>query len=248
MFCSCSGDRARRGRRRGHARRGRRRRERASCRRRAPERLADPLPADRPVGRADVEALRLPARASAATGWRTWTTPSAGSAPSSPSGTRGSPSWRPRWPARRRPVAAPRPASSKPAAEDAPVTEGAAATPGPDGGAALPLGPVHRGLRRRTTTRSGAARSTATTPCSSGSAWRRSSPACPGSRSCAAARASAAAFAGFKIADGGRRSPTPTRNGSSPTPGIIRNRAKIDATLANARGAGRLAGRASWTR
>lgn len=40
----------------------------------APEQLTDPLPVSRPVGRADVDALRLPV-APGATGWPTWTTP-----------------------------------------------------------------------------------------------------------------------------------------------------------------------------
>ena len=90
--------------------------------------------------------------------------------------------------------------------------------------------PAARGGRARpttcpTTTTSGAGRCTATPRCSSGSASRRSSPGCPGSRSCASGRRS------------GRRSPASTRRVAAfddadverllADAGIVRNRAKV---------------------
>ncbi len=112
---------------------------------------------------------------------------------------------------------------------------GAAARPGrPGRRAALPLGACPPRTTWRTTTRSGAARSTATTPSSSGSAWRPSSPACPGSRSCAAARASAPPSPDFKISSVAVFTDA-DRERLLADAGIIRNRAKIDATIANAR-------------
>ena len=59
------------------------------------------------------------------------------------------------------------------------TTPGRGAETGPDGLAGCP-GPCPPPTCRPTTTPSGARRCAMTRPCSSGSAWRRSSPACPG--------------------------------------------------------------------
>ena len=117
----------------------------ASCRRRAPDRLADPLPADRPVGRADVEALRLPVAAARLPDGGRRRRAGAGSARSWPSGTPGSPSWSRRWPARRprrrrrgrqRPAIPTRARRGRAGAD----VSAAAPWPGPDGRLRCPWG------------------------------------------------------------------------------------------------------------
>ena len=87
-------------------------------------------------------------------------------------------------------------------------------------------------LTSGTTTRSGAGRSPASASCSSGSCSSRSSRGCRGSRSCASAEHVRAAFDHFTR----RRWPggATTSSGCCTTPGIVRNRAKIEATIANA--------------
>ena len=84
-----------------------------------------------------------------------------------------------------------------------------------------------------TTTTSGACRVTTTSSCSSGSPWSRSRPDCRGRRSCASARGSAPRSMGFDPAVVAAYGPD-DRDRLMADAGIVRNRAKIDATIGNA--------------
>ena len=98
------------------------------------------------------------------------------------------------------------------------------------------LGRTARRSTSPTTTRSGARRCTATTPCSSGSASRRSSPGCRGSPSCASGRPSGRRSPGFAI-DAVAAFTADDEARLMADAGIVRNRAKISAAVRNARAA-----------
>ena len=95
-----------------------------------------------------------------------------------------------------------------------------------------------------TTTRSGGGRCATSAGCTRSSASRRSSAAWRGSRSCASATAFRAAFAGFDpeaVAAFGKRDVDRLLADA----GIVRNRLKIEATIANAQATRRAARRAA---
>src|SRR5690606_5946954 len=127
-----------------------------------------------------------------------------------------------------RPPRAPAPTSSPPPRPTGP-TWSWATTGGPAAGGA----PATR-CTSPTTTRSGAAPCATSAPCSACCAWRRSSPGCRGSPSCASARPSWPPSTG-STPRSWPATARPTSPGSWPTPASCATGPRFDAAIANAR-------------
>ncbi len=154
--------------------------------------------------------VRLPSTGAA---WSTVRHTGLASAPSWPSATTGSPAWSPRWRAPGPPRPTGTPSWTSRATRGAAVSTGEAVA-GPGRRAALPLGAVHRGLRRVPRRRSG--RPVRGDDALYQPAWRPSSPGCPDRTSPPPPPASASPSRASR-SPRSPRSPTRTASACSPT-------------------------------